>query len=39
MYEIFNPSDIVRVGFSIETAQAVLSDFLEVKERGKRERK
>ena len=30
MYKIFNPSDIVRVGFSLEKAQAVLSEFADV---------
>ena len=27
IYKIFNPSDIVRMGFSIDTAQQVLAEF------------
>ena len=27
LYKIFNPSDIVRTGFSLERARMVLSDF------------
>lgn len=30
LYRIFNPSDIVRTGFSLERAQMVLSDFADV---------
>ena len=30
IYKIFNPSDIVRMGFSIESAQQVLSDFADI---------
>lgn len=30
MYKIFNPTDIVRTGFSLESAQMVLSDFADV---------
>lgn len=30
MYKIFNPSDIVRMGVSLERAQMVLSDFADV---------
>lgn len=30
IYKIFNPSDIVRVGFSLEKAQDILSDFADI---------
>lgn len=30
LYKIFNPSDIVRMGFSIDTAQQVLSEFADI---------
>lgn len=30
LYKIFNPSDIVKTGFSLERAQMVLSDFADV---------
>lgn len=30
LYKIFNPSDIVRTGFSLERAQMVLSDFADI---------
>lgn len=30
LYKIFNPSDIVRTGFSLERAQKVLSDFADL---------
>lgn len=30
MYKIFNPSDIVRSGFSLESAQTILSEFADV---------
>ena len=29
-YRIFNPSDIVRMGFSIDTAQQVLAEFADI---------
>lgn len=35
MYKIFNPSNIVRMGFSLERAQMVLSDFAEVCDSGR----
>lgn len=30
LYKIFNPSDIVRMGFSLENAQQVLSEFADI---------
>lgn len=30
IYKIFNPSDIVRMGFSIDTAQQVLAEFADI---------
>ena len=30
MHKIFNPTDIVRTGFSLESVQMVLSDFADV---------
>lgn len=30
VYKIFNPSDIVRMGFSIDIAQHVLAEFADI---------
>ena len=30
IYKIFNPSDIVRMGFSVDTAQQVLAEFADI---------
>lgn len=30
LYKIFNPSNIVRTGFSLEKAQQILSDFADM---------
>lgn len=35
MYKIFNPSDIVRRGFSLEEAQMVLSEFADICDSGR----
>lgn len=35
MYKIFNPSDIVKTGFSLEEAQRVLSEFADICDSGR----
>lgn len=30
LHKIFNPTDIMRTGFSLEAAQAVLNDFADI---------
>lgn len=35
LYKIFNPSNIVRTGFSLERAQMVLSDFIDICDSGR----
>lgn len=35
MYKIFNPSDIVRTGFSLEEAQRALSEFADIWDSGR----
>ena len=35
LYKIFNPSNIVRTGFSLERAQMVLSDFADICDSGR----